>query len=94
MRRIMTVTLVLAMAGLAATVRADGPAGETCAASLTSDGKAIYAVVAATNPSSETLKSVVEYQTRALAMDGKIGGGDDARENAMAAGACMKARLQ
>ena len=93
MRQIMTVTLVLAMAGLAATARADGRAGETCAASLTTDGKAIYAVVAATNPTSETLKSVVEYQTRALAMDGKIGR-DDARENAMAAGTCMKARLQ
>ncbi|GEP52903.1 hypothetical protein [Reyranella soli] len=93
MRTIMTATLVLAMAGLAATARADGPAGETCAAGLTSDGKAIFAVVTATNPTSETVKSVVEYQTRALAMDGKIGR-DDARENAMAAGACMKARLQ
>ena len=93
MRKIMTVTLVLAIAGLPATARADGPAGETCAAGLTSDGKAIYAVVAATDPSSETLKSVVEYQTRALAMNGKIGR-DDARENAMAAGACMKARLK
>ena len=66
--------------------------GDLCG-QLTSDGKAIYTVVAATNPTSETLKSVVEHQTRALAMDGKIGR-DDARENAMAAGACMKARLQ
>ena len=89
----MTVAVVLAVAGLAATARADGPAGETCAASLTSDGKAIYGVVAATNPTSETLKSVVEHETRALAMDGKIAR-DDARENAMAAGACLKARLQ
>ena len=93
MQRIVTVTLVLAMAGLAATARADGPAGETCAAGLTRDGKAIYAVVAATNPTSDTLKSVVEHQTRALAMEGKIAR-DDARENAMAAGTCMKARLQ
>jgi hypothetical protein len=93
MRRIMTVTLVLALAGLAATAWADGPAGETCAASLTSDGKAIYAVVVATNPTSETLKSVVEHETRALAMDGKIGW-DNARENAIAAGACVRTRLQ
>lgn len=93
MRKIMTATLVLAMASLATTVRADGPAGATCAAGLTNDGKAIYAVVAAASPTSETLRSVVEHQTRDLAMEGKIGR-DDARQNAMAAGACLKVRLQ
>jgi len=93
MRRVITTALVLAMAGLATTARADGPAGKTCAAGLTTDGKAIYATVAASNPTSETLKSLVEHETRALAMDGKIGR-EEARANAMAAGTCLKAHLQ
>ena len=93
MRKIMTAALVLAMAGLTATARADGPAGEACAAGLTTDGKVIYATVAAADPTSKTLKSVVEQKTRGLAMDGRIGR-DDARSNAMAAGACLQARLR
>jgi hypothetical protein len=36
---------------------------------------------------------VVEHEARELAMAGKIGRGD-ARENAVAAGECVKARLQ
>jgi hypothetical protein len=39
------------------------------------------------------LRSVVEHEARGLAMGGKIGRGD-ARENALAAGECVKARLQ
>ena len=89
MRRSMTATLVLAMSGLAATARADGPGGDACAANLAPDGKAIYAVTVAAKPTLETLRSVVERETRSLAMADKIGRGD-ARENAVAAGECMR----
>jgi hypothetical protein len=93
MRMIVTASLALALTAWACGARADAPAGATCAAILAPDGKAIYAVVAAANPTSETLKAVVEHETRGLAMAGKIGRGN-ARENAVAAGECLKARLQ
>jgi hypothetical protein len=89
MRKIMTVTLVLAMAGPAATARADGPGGSACAANLTPDGKAIYAATVAARPTLETLRSVVEHKTRSVAMADKIGRGE-ARDNAVAAGECVK----
>ena len=84
---------IVFMAGLAATARADGPGGDACAANLTPDGKAIYAVTVATKPTLETLRSVVERETRSLAMADKIGRGD-ARENAIAAGKCVEVALQ
>jgi hypothetical protein len=93
MRKIMPATLLLAMAVLATTARADGPAGDACAANLTPDGKAIYAAVVAAQPTLETLKSTTEHWTRELAMGGKIGRGS-ARDNAVAAGECMRTRLQ
>jgi hypothetical protein len=93
MRGIMTATLVLAMAGLAATARADGPGASACAANLAPDGKAIYAATVAAKPTLETLRSVVERQTRSLAMGGKIARGE-ARDNATAAGECVKIALQ
>lgn len=89
----MSVTLVLVTGFLAMTAWADGPAGDACAAKLAPDGKVIYAAVAAAKPTSETLKSVIEREARSLAMSGKIGRGD-ARDNALAAGECMRARLQ
>jgi hypothetical protein len=89
----MVLAMVFAMSGLAATAQADGPGGNTCAANLTPDGKAIYSAVVAANPTTETLRSVAEHEARGLAMGGKIGRGD-ARENAVAAGECVKARLQ
>lgn len=85
--------LALAVTAWAPGARADTAAGATCAAVLTPDGKAIYAVVAAANPTIGTLKAVVEHETRGLAMSGEIGRGE-ARENAVAAGECLKARLQ
>ena len=88
----MVLATVFAMLGLTATARADGP-GDACAANLTPEGKAIYSAVVAANPTTETLRSVVEHEARGLAMGGKIGRGD-ARENAVAAGECVKARLQ
>lgn len=95
-RRAIPVTMfvMLAAAMLAwSAARADAPAGAACASSLTPDGKAIYAAVGAANPTSETLKSVVEREARGLVMGGKIARGE-ARDNALAAGECMKAKLQ
>jgi hypothetical protein len=89
----MALALLFTMSGLAATARADAPGGDACAANLTPDGKAIYSAVVAANPTTDTLRSVVEHEARELAMGGKIGRGD-ARENAVAAGECVKARLQ
>jgi hypothetical protein len=85
--------VIVLMAGLAATARADGPGGDACAANLTADGKAIYTVTVAAKPTPETLRSVVERETRSLAMADKIGRGD-ARENAVAAGKCVEVALQ
>ena len=70
-----------------------GRAGDACAANLGADGKAIYAVTVAAKPTLATLRSVVEEETRSLAMAGKIGRGD-ARENAVAAGKCVEVGLQ
>jgi hypothetical protein len=93
MSKTMVLTMVLAMAVLATTARADGPAGNACAANLAPDGKAIYAATVAANPTQETLRSIVERETRSLAMSGKIGRGG-ARDNATAAGECVKMALQ
>ena len=71
---------------------ADASAGDVCAAKLTPDGKAIYAAVVAANPTSQTLRDVVEHQTRELAMADRISR-DTARNNAVAAADCVRARL-
>lgn len=89
----MALAIALATVGLATTARADAPAGDACAAKLDSDGKAIYAATVAARPTTENLRSVVEQQTRSLAIKGKIGRGQ-ARENAQAAGECVKTSLQ
>jgi hypothetical protein len=92
MSKAMTMAIMIAVAGSAG-ARADGPAGEACAAKLAPDGKAIYAAVVAARPTMETLRSVVEEQTRNLARGDKIGRGE-ARDNAVAAGECVRAGLQ
>jgi hypothetical protein len=75
---------------LASGARADGgPAADACAAKLPPDGKAIYAATVANHPTADTLKSVVESQTRSLAMAGKIGRGE-AREHAVSAAECVR----
>ena len=79
--------------GTTAAVRADKPAGDACAAKLNADGKAVYAAVVAANPTTETLRSVIEHEARGLAMGGKISRGS-ARENATEAGECAKLGLQ
>ncbi|HTE36091.1 MAG TPA: hypothetical protein VK630_06065 [Reyranella sp.] len=79
--------------GIAAGAHADKAAGDACAAKLNADGKAVYAAVVAANPTTETLRSVVEHEARGLAMGGKISRGP-ARENATEAGECVKLGLQ
>ncbi|MFI5032367.1 MAG: hypothetical protein ACHQPH_16865 [Reyranellales bacterium] len=86
-------TLVLAVTGFAAAARADGPAGDACAAKLTPDGKAVYTAAMAEKPTTETVKAVIEKEARSLAMGGKIARGS-ARDNAIAAGECVKTTIQ
>ncbi|MCW5734666.1 MAG: hypothetical protein KIS73_11090 [Enhydrobacter sp.] len=89
-----TIAAAAAMiAGIAAGAHADKAAGDACAASLNADGKAVYAAVVAANPTTETLRSVIEREARSLAMGGKISRGS-ARENATAAGECARVGLQ
>jgi len=93
MSKLGTATLVLAVMGVAAAARADGPAGDACAAKLTPDGKAIYTAAMAAKPTTATVREVIEKQARSLAMGGKIARAS-ARDNAMAAGECVKTTLQ
>ncbi len=83
------VVAFLATVGLATAAAANGPAADACAAKLTPDGKTIYAATLAAKPTKDDLRSVMEHQTRSLAMGGKIGRGN-ARDNAMAAGECVQ----
>jgi uncharacterized protein YcfJ len=85
--------IAVALVGAATVARADVAAGDACAANLTADGKTIYAAVVAANPTLETLRSTVESQARSLVMDGKVAMGTG-RDNAQAAGECVRARLQ
>ena len=88
-----TAAIAVILAGVATVAWADVAAGDACAANLTADGKTIYAAVVAANPTLETLRSTVESQARALVMDGKVAMGTG-RDNAQAAGECVRARLQ
>jgi hypothetical protein len=89
--------LVVAAASLtiafAASVQADSSAGNACAAKLQPDGQAIYAATMAAKPTMENQRDVLEKETRSLAMGNKIARGS-ARDNAIAAEACVKAGLQ
>lgn len=93
MSRLGVVTIVLAVTGVAGAAYADGPAGTACSAKLTPDGQAIYAASLAQNPTSDTLRDTVEREARSLVMGGKISRGT-ARDNAYAAGECLKVALQ
>jgi hypothetical protein len=86
------VAIVLSLC-LSITAHADRPAGDACSASLTPDGKAIYGATMAAGPTTGTMRSVLEEQARGLVMGGKIARGQ-ARENAVAAGECVKTALQ
>jgi hypothetical protein len=84
--------MVLAFAGSAGGAYADPGMGDTCASNLSPDGKAIYAAALAANPTLQTLRDVVTEQTRSLAFGGQISR-DTARANAIAAGECLRIRL-
>jgi hypothetical protein len=84
---------LLATVGLATAAYANRPAADACAAKLTPDGKAIYAATMAGKPTQDTLRSVMEHQTRGLVMDGKVSR-DKARDNAKAAAECVKLSWQ
>lgn len=87
-------TTVVGMAlGCAGIAEAAPPAGDACAAKLTPDGKAIYSATIAAQPTAESLRDTVEKEARSLAMSGKIARGS-ARDNAVAAGECVKVALQ
>ena len=88
-----TTTIAIAMTGLASTAWADAAAGDACAANLTADGKLIYAAVVAANPTLQNLRDTVEHQARELVFAGKIARAEG-RENAVAAGECVRTRLQ
>lgn len=88
-----TAVIAVALVGVAAVARADVAAGDACAVNLSADGKTIYAAVVAAGPTLENLRSTVESQARSLIMDGKVAMGTG-RDNAQAAGECVRARLQ
>ncbi len=86
-------TAAVMVIGITTGARADKAAADACAAKLNADGQAVYAAVVAANPTTETLRSVVEREARSLVMGGKISRGS-ARENATEAGECAKLGLQ
>jgi hypothetical protein len=88
-----TTMIAVALMSVATMARADAAAGDACAAKLTADGKLVYAAVVAANPTLQNLRETVESQARGLAMGGKIAMGS-ARDNATAAGECVRTRLQ
>lgn len=89
MTKVLVAMGALATMGVATLAHADVAAANACAANLTPDGKQIYAAVMAARPTSDTLQSTMETQTRSLAMNGKIGRGE-ARDNAIAARDCVR----
>jgi hypothetical protein len=88
-----TTTIAIALMGLATTAWADQAAADACAGKLTADGKQIYAAVVAANPTLQNLRETVEEQARSLVFAGKIARAEG-RDNAVAAGECVRARLQ
>lgn len=88
-----TAMMAIALTGVATMARADPAAGDACAANLTADGKLIYAAVVAANPTLQNLRDTIEHQARELVFAGKVAR-STGRENATAAGECVRARLQ
>ncbi len=88
-----TTMIAVALVSVATVARADTAAGDACAANLTADGKQIYAAVVAANPTLQSLRETVEEQARGLVFAGKIARAEG-RDNATAAGECVRTRLQ
>jgi hypothetical protein len=93
MSKLKIAMVAIAAMGFAVAARANGPAGDACAAKLTADGKAIYTAAMAAKPTTETVRPTIEKEARSLAMGSKIARGS-ARDNAVAAGECVKTALQ
>jgi hypothetical protein len=83
----------LAVSGFAAMAHADPAAGDACAAQLTPIGKEIYTAVVAANPTMQNLRDTVRSQARGMVMSGKLSR-DQAENNAIVAGECVRVRLQ
>jgi hypothetical protein len=88
-----TMMIAVALVSVTTMVRADAAAGDACAAKLTADGKQVYAAVIAANPTLQNLRETVEHQARELVFAGKIARAEG-RDNAVAAGECVRTRLQ
>ena len=88
-----TMTIAIALTGVATSAWADAASGDACAANLTADGKQIYAAVVAANPTVQNLRETIEEQARSLVFAGKVAR-STGRENATAAGECVRSRLQ
>ena len=88
-----TTMIAAVLVSVATMARADAAAGDACAANLTADGKQIYAAVVAANPTLQNLRETIEEQARSLVFAGKVAR-STGRENATAAGECVRARLQ
>ena len=88
-----TTMIAAALVSAATMAHADAAAGDACAANLTADGKQIYAAVVAANPTLQSLRETVEEQARGLVFAGKIARAEG-RDNAVAAGECVRTRLQ
>jgi len=88
-----TTVIAVALVSVATTAHADVAAGDACAANLTADGKQIYAAVVAANPTLQNLRETIEDQARSLVFAGKVAR-STGRDNATAAGECVRTRLQ
>jgi len=88
-----TTVATIALVGMVTSAWADTASGDACAANLTADGKQIYATVVAANPTLQNLRETVEEQARSLVFAGKIARAQG-RDNAVAAGECVRTRLQ
>ena len=82
-----TTMIAIGLVRVATMAHADAAAGDACAANLTADGKQIYAAVVAANPTLQNLRETVEEQARGLVFA-------EGRDNAVAAGECVRTRLQ
>ena len=88
-----TTMIAVVLVSVTTMARADAAAGDACAAKLTADGKLVYAAVVAANATLQNLRETVEHQARELVFAGKIARAEG-RDNAVAAGECVRTRLQ
>jgi hypothetical protein len=85
--------LSMGVIGFATAAQADPAGGDACAAKLNATGQAIYAAVVATNPTMQNLRDSVRSQARSMVMSGQLSR-EQAENNAILAGECVRVRLQ